>query len=69
MSRFRDWWRGYQDKDIETLRAKLEVPESMRVGVIIELSAQEYRAYVAGEVKYLRIDDLSDNLPHISPSI
>ena len=69
MTRLRDWWRGYQDKDIETLRAKMEMPESMRVGVIIELSAQEHRAWVAGEIKYLRVDNLSDNLPVISPSI
>lgn len=69
MSRLKDWWRGYQDKDVETLRAKLEAPESLKIGAVIEVTAQEYRAWIAGEIKDLRVDNLSDNLPAISPSI
>lgn len=42
--RIMDWWRGYDDTDVNSLNAKFQSDEGKRIDGIIELTCGEYRA-------------------------
>ncbi len=42
--KFRDWWRGYSDEDVESLWRKLDA--NKKPGKITRLTRREYRAFV-----------------------
>lgn len=42
-----DWWRGYRQKDLESVRHKLSAPEAAEPGALISITRREMRALLA----------------------
>ena len=44
---FRDWWRGWSDADLASVRVKMASPK--KPGEVSWLTAREWRAFVAND--------------------
>lgn len=57
-ARLRRWWRGYDDADVATLRAKL--CETRAAGSVTWLTTAEHCAFAHGEASPLLLTERAD---------
>lgn len=64
-TKLRDWWRGYSDGDVVSLRTKWQHAQAERPGAVVMLTTAEHKALCDGNaptvsllgVRYLDISD------------